>query len=369
MSSNYDYSSSESEIDDLDLLKSMNREDLFTLIKTDPRYYLTLIKENKLEDQLDIHTYRSSEGSLTIKFRIYPNDDPVEVGYSHGVNDDEVIDEFILQIKLLLNRRKLEPTELLGQTDLVDLDSESELESESECGLETKKEPFSRAHLACQLEGNNDVLSNDYGKDLKKLSKNLKNPMNFTNSLNPENLKDSLNAVETITSLNTIKPPTRKETMIEKPVDTLNNFVALLLDKISNNLPNLVQIDRTADYSSMIRDLEAIKPPKAYLEQHENLLEQIKGYAYLQKVHHLMYWTKYPELQDDWRNFHLESIKKSPNLYSNIKKETLLDLLDEDDRELLQQYQLDIQQIWKGDAPSPSDPLVPSRGVMAPTSR
>lgn len=70
------------DLDDIELIKECSREDLFMLIKDDPKYYCDLITKNRLNDELSIKIGRSNDGGgLNIKFRIYPEDRWTEVGY------------------------------------------------------------------------------------------------------------------------------------------------------------------------------------------------------------------------------------------------------------------------------------------------
>ncbi len=131
-----DSSCSSVEIEDVELLKAVSRDDLFQLMSTDVMHFLQLIKKYKLENELSIFTSRSDDGGgLRIKFRIYPEDRWTEVGYFDDSDDSEVIDDFNSQVKYLLSRNR-------GNGGSGD----------------------ARQHLEAQLKGNNDIKSVDYGK-------------------------------------------------------------------------------------------------------------------------------------------------------------------------------------------------------------
>jgi hypothetical protein len=333
---------SDYEMDDTDLLRTMSRQDLFNLIKTDPEYYLKLIKDNKLQHELSIFVTRSNDGgSLNIKFRIYPEDRWTEVGYFDDAADEEVYRDLVDHINILLGR--------------------------------SQKGSSSRAHLVSQLDKNNDITSIDYGKDINKeklttttttkllattAHKTATAHKTQTSSLvldhkpimalsyedinvdavsQGDNLKDDLNT-----------SPFDVENLKDKPIDTINNFVALILNKIISqlHLKNNLCSTSAIDYANLIHDLKIIVVPKQYKEQHEKLLDTVIGCAYLQKMQKITEWTKFPELNNALIAFHKAAIKLNPEFYSNISKDELLNFLDDIDKEILTKYSLDIKRIW-----------------------
>ena len=298
------------ELDDIELLQDMSREDLFSLIRTDPKYYLDLIKDNNLEQQLYILISRASDGGcLNIKFRIYPEDRWTEVGYFSDGTDEQVLEDFVNQINFLLNRTR--------HYDKYE-------------------------HLSSQLDKNNNMLSMEYGQDFKEMGQNktsiekkLDHFMNTSKQMRKnetENLKDTIN-----------RPP---QNIKDKPIDTLNNFVAIILDKILKELPKIININDTINYDSILNSIKLIEPPDQYKKHHDSLIKKISGCQYVQKIHYAVDWDKNEELHDYLIDFHHQAIRLNSNLYSIIKKDVLLNLLDDEDKEILEKYSLDIQDLW-----------------------
>jgi len=340
------------DLDDIELLQTCSRVDLFMLIKEDPKYYLDLIKKNKLEQLLNILVTRSTDGNgLNIKFKLYPNDRWVEVGYWGDSTDTEVYNEFKDQITIQLNK--------------------------SQSG---KKDADRYAHLTSQLDNNNNILSPEYSKDptLKNISK-----IQFKSGHQEvSSLEDKLNSLSKQSSLSEVKidcksgcnakvinkqklpsihkarlaPENLKECLEEsihdKPMEYLDNFVAQLLEKIIEEVPKLIVINKDRNYGKIIQNLTDINlldkdfVPDNYKTMHQKLINQIRGCEYIQRIHYLTDWGQYPELNDYLVDFHKEAMQQNPTLYTKIKKDDLLKLLDDDDKILLDKYCLDIQEIW-----------------------
>ena len=324
--------SSTVDLDDLELLTSCSREDLFMLIKEDPEYYLKLIKDNALENQLNILIRRSSDGnSLHIKFKIYPDDRWTEVGYWDDATDKEVYADFKDQVGILLSRSRK------GR----------------------KEDKY--AHLGSQLDSNNNMLDENYGDDIEKIRDlkqkftlgNVKDAqlIDFSNEIpdrRQENMKRERfsNRVENLADELDLSRD-------DKPIDFLNTFTAGIIEKIIQNVPSLVDIDKNKDYTDVLKSLNDMKLwndkliPESYTHVHENLISSIKGCQYIQNIHHLTDWSKYPELNDYLVDFHRDAMKRNPKLYLRVDAEKLEELLDEDDREILKSYCLDVTEIWK----------------------
>ena len=374
--------SSTTDLDDVELLQKCSRHDLFTLIKEDPKYYIDLIKKNKLEHNLNILISRSIDGNgLNIKFKLYPDDRWIEVGYWGDSTDEEVYNEFKEQISVQLNK--------------------------SQYG---RKNEERYAHLESQLDKNNNIMSPDYGKNdnFKNLDKinqlQFKTPLEQTmSSILPQsqlnlrssntkqsNTKQSNTKQSSICNKNVTFAPLNKshecisecrsgcndkavkritptihksrlapenlkecleDNIIEKPMDYLNNFIAQLLEKIIEAVPNLIVIDKNRNYTELInslKDQDNLKDsvPDNYKMMHTNLLNQIRGCEYIQRIQYLTDWSLYPELKDYLIDFHREAMLQNPALYTKIKKDDLLKLLDDDDKHILEQYSLDIREIW-----------------------
>ena len=349
------------DLDDVELLKSCSREDLFMLIKEDPKYYLDLIKSNKLENELSILIKRSDDGGgLYIKFRIYPEDRWTEVGYWDSGSDDEIYADFQEQIKLLL--------------------------SQSRSGRQSSK----YTHLGSQLDANNNVLSNDYGKDIKLIvdGKNggkggftigtsnigtsnvpakagvasaIKGTGGGSQKLNAHNL-DELNRMNAIrdkmdnsthlinftTNNDDYTGTTRRESVVPEanPVDI---FVKELVSKITKKVPTLFK-SNDHNYTNLIRGISDIglinnNIPDEFSGVHNKLLQKIKGCQYIQRIHGMTDWENFPELYDYLVDFHQGAMKLNPTLY-HFSSSELSSVIDDDDREVLKSYVLDISQIW-----------------------
>lgn len=320
------------DLEDVELIQACSREDLFMLIREDPEYYIKLIKKHKLEHPLSILISRSDDGGgLNLKFRIYPEDRWTEVGYWGDSSDEEVYQDFVTQIDLLLKRSK------------------------------GSSKGSSRPHLESQLDGNNNLLSPDYGRDIPeikgKFCQKMKDfsftldqsltstttkkqqteiPSSRRSRLAPENLKETLN--------------TPAEEIEQTPVEFLNKFVAQLLEKIIEQVPKLLEIDPDQNYQPLINQLNDSNyyiPPE-YQSAHQQLLDQIKGHQYLQQMQLLtLNWTSlYPELNDSLVSFHRQTMRLNPSPYIRITRDKLLTLLDQEDQTILDQYCLDIHEIW-----------------------
>jgi hypothetical protein len=350
------------DLDDIDLLKNCSREDLFMLIKEDPKYYLDLIKNNQLENELSILVRRSDDGGgLYIKFRIYPEDRWTEVGYWDSRDDDEVYSDFTDQIKILL--------------------------TQSRSGRQTAK----YNHLGSQLDGNNNVLSDNYGQDIQKLKNDAKNmfsnPIALNNKqtatgiagemkgvvggmkrLNANNLKEmdrinqAKNAINDQSHLIDFSDGGKRMkgkmkdcvtcTKFDSDYDSnskIEEFKGELIEKIIKKVPELLQIQER-NYGNIIRGLSDLNlqcnlMPENYKIEHNRLLEKIKGCQYIQRVHSMTDWKSYPELYDYLVDFHREGMKQNPTLYQ-FSSETLENLLDQDDKAILKLYVMNIGQIW-----------------------
>lgn len=329
-------------LNDIDLLTSCTREDLFNLIREDPEYYLTLIKDNGLENQLNILVRRSDNGNgLHIKFKIYSDDRWTEVGYWDDCSDQEVYQDFADQVKILL--------------------------TQSRSGRKAAK----YSHLESQLDADNNMLSPEYGNDIKQIreikqkfkSDNQQSsfPLSFSPSQEqrpPKSQEPQLNQAQLIPNVARARlaPENLKDELDqsaeEKPVDFLNSFVAQLLEKIIEKVPQLVNIDKNRNYHLLAKNLNDLslfrgeQIPENYTETHNKLVDQIRGCHYIQKIHYLTDWEKFPELNDYLVDFHRSAMKLNPSLYTKIEKQKLIELLDQDDQEILKTYCLDIQQIW-----------------------
>jgi hypothetical protein len=299
---------SDDDIDDITLLKSCSREDLFNLILTEPKYYLDIIKDNKLEHELSIFV----DNDYNIKFKIFPDDRWTEVGFFSNGSIPEIIDEFKVQVNYWLHK--------------------------SRSGKKYE-------HLVSQLDSNNDMLSTSYGNDLNKLTnmKNIKDMNNLkslkkhkSTIIKPDNLLDTKaqNIKDSLTDDN------------DSPVDHLNKFVAMILNKIIQEIPKIIEIPKSIDYYGLVLELKKLDPPETYKTQHDNLIENIKCCHYLQSVQNLTNWDKYDGIHEYLVKFHREAMKKTPHIYSKIKKPVLLSLLDADDLLILKKYSLDVSQIW-----------------------
>ena len=348
-----------SELDDLDLVKTCSREDLFRLIRENPEHYLKVIVDNQLTHQLNILVNRVDNGQgLNIKFKLFPDDRWTEVGYWGDESDEDIYEEFKRQIDIILSKN------ISGR----------------------KNDKY--AHLGSQLDNNNNILSENYGGDIpgfkqkfptsgieqtlvnhlknkpttNKTTKNVNdNNVNDNNDNNDKSTKTSdllfyRSNVNEGLSLMSLGPENLKNSIQSKddqmkdtPMEFLDQYVAELIEKIIEEIPTLLDIDITKNYHQVYYNLNSIDSkiiPENYKKTHHDLLEQIKSCEYVQKVHKYFDCHKFPEFKPYVAEFHRMSIKQNPNLYTHIKKEALLNILDQDDQEIMSKYCLDVQEIW-----------------------
>lgn len=101
--------------EEIELLKSAvdDPENLYSLIATDPQYYVGIIENYKQENLQNLFNLRVNRinNKLTLKFKLYPDDRWVEVGqFSESYNDEETFEEFVKHIEIELERpRKKRP--------------------------------------------------------------------------------------------------------------------------------------------------------------------------------------------------------------------------------------------------------------------
>lgn len=116
------------EVEDI-LCSAEDRRTLFELFASDPRYYIELINNYKktkdgsdifLPDLLNIKTSRIKNGKFIIKFKFNDDDRWEEVGYdSNAYSDDDTYKAFSEKVKILLMRPKNQRDHL--RTELTDV--------------------------------------------------------------------------------------------------------------------------------------------------------------------------------------------------------------------------------------------------------
>lgn len=353
-----------SDISDLELIQICSREDLFNLLKENPKYYLDLIEKNKLCHPLNILIKRHEDGGgLNIKFKMYPNDRWIEVGYWGDDDDFNIYEEFTNQVKIMLAQRVDEKR--LGR---------------SSCD--------NRSHLACELEGNNNMLSENYGSDITNFNKksNLQT-ISFDNNNMNDLEKRLLNSQNNIGNINKIGKKTSEKRgnqfktssllshsenlnlkdeiednmnkMLTKPMDFLNNYIASLIEKIIENLHTMMvsQHDRSEElderFNTLLSSIECLESmsddavPSQYQECHDQLKREFNGLRYVNRMNGI--FMEYPNLEEIkpyLTNFYRQSLKLNPGIYLNLTQEQLETVLDDLDREIIDKYSLNIKSIW-----------------------
>jgi DNA primase large subunit len=139
---------------------------------------------------------------------------------------------------------------------------------------------------------------------------------------------------------------------IGHPMDSLNNFVALILEKIVNSIHRVVELPASADDYGRLASSVAngiMYPshlPIAFKELHENFISDLRGYEYLQKFKTTVSLEKFPELTPLVNEFHRNLMQKKPTMYRNLNIPAVMKLLDEEDKAIIEKYHLNVEKIW-----------------------
>lgn len=358
----------EAEQEDLELIKICNREDLFSLISSEPEKYLVLIKKHKLENELEIKISRignRDDCGLSIKFRIYPTDRWTEVGYFYDYPDSQVYEDFRVQVKSLLGRSRSSIRE--GQY----------------------------AHLGSQLDGNNNMLSENYGRDLKgcQLEKKLgelidkkpvvlgqtgKRSQKKVNQKEIEGEKELKAETKVSGKKGDEKEVSGKKGMMElgvgnlvdevlrgmdendRPVEFLNHFVAEMIEKIIESIPEVIKF-RNRKYDQLAKELQDLSlmnkyfVPQKFGLLHQELIQKIQSCEYIIQVNKMVDLDRYPELKKTLVEFNREAMKLNPGIYAKLNVKVMKELLDQEELRIIDEYCLDLEEIWKTFLESCSD--------------
>ena len=199
---------------------------------------------------------------------------------------------------------------------------------------------------------NSNLFQTPLEKQLNKIvsekpsTNNNKHHLLKNSSLPNQELTRSIEAV-------TKKPPQNlKESLTvdsDRPMDFLNQFISLLIEKIIENLHDLVLIDPNSNYQVLLSELEeqTNNVPQACQEMHHKLIDQIASLAYLQKIHAIIDLNEYPVLKKALVLLHADNFKLNPYHYINLKWELVENLLDQEEKEIVNKYHLNLSKLWK----------------------
>lgn len=301
------------EKDDIELIKTISREDLFYLIKSDPLYYLELIKKNKLEDQLYIKVSRNDNGNtLYIKFKLYPNDRWTEIGSISDMSDDEVIKEFIFHVDLLLNRPRN------GKNNIDD----------------------NRKHVMEELTGNNDILSDTY--ILKEKDKGNENKKN--------NVIGKLKSINKDTNINANKKSISKSKSKKCKNDIDNDieeYKELLIFNIQQVLPVYInKIMKDINFDEFLNYFKNNDVPSGYESLHFYNTNALKEFSYISNIYKL-YYNKNKMFDNLLMDLQSEFLKRNKNFYKMITYRTdIKELLDNVDSDIVEEYNINVNKLW-----------------------
>lgn len=346
----YDSTSLNVDLDDVEILKICSRQDLFEMLRTDPEYYLKLIKDNNLGDELMIKVSRSSDGGgLRIKFRIYPEDRWTEVGYFGDCSDSEVLDDFSTQITALMSRSRKEV-------------------SSSRTG-----------HLDSQLDANNDITSPDYGRDIPGLKqKRLEFQTPLEKQLDLMGAYDKKKKHSKDLDRKGLSGERRnskhqkevgREMRSEAQMSSVDSFLeelkTLWISQIISKLSSLVVFDEEAvsNLPKLLGELGNLDVPLRMLRVHEDLISRLHEHIYLVRLFQTGMF-EVEALQSEMSEFLEGCLRSSPRFFMELKWDVIENrvegedvnggggvngagVLDEDDLKILGKYGLTIRQVWQ----------------------
>jgi hypothetical protein len=305
-----------------------SREDLFMYIKTDPSYYLDLIQKEKIGPQLNIMVSRDgSNSNMKIKYKIHPNDRWTEVGYFSETSDEEVIEEFIKQVNHNIHRTPIDPKDRI------------------------------HTHLDSQLAGDNNMQSENYMKDIEAIKRqaNESDPIKkLINEKQKQKQNTPSNQIKIQTSsLQTVakQAPQQAPQVIKKRTE-LEIYQEQMVERILSDIPKLLKPfpdQGTLHYDTrVLNKLGRLKTPNEFKKTHEKLVNRIENRKYIMDVSKVLNITEYPELEGEIVEFHRDAIRMNPYIYKqyvDIEKFGS-EYLDDIDREILEKYSLDVEEIW-----------------------
>lgn len=274
--------------EEITLLKQANPEELYTLIASDPGYYIGIIEnytDENLQDLFNLKIRREND-KLLLKFKIYPEDRWTEVGYFNNSNTDkETFEEFEKHIEILLNRNR---------TD-------------------------NRSHLDAEIKDN--TLN-----DLNKLHQNIESSPLHQLSQTPQLSQTSQLS----------QPPVKRIRELDQEIDIadqnklLEEFLNIILDQIAVNIPKWLDFDKI--YS---------RNCTPFVQKLMSLYKECPGFIKKDYLH-LVEIVKNPE--NNHINDHIYQTLFEPD-FSHTKLCDLL-TLEDNDRVILDLYNINLLTEW-----------------------
>jgi hypothetical protein len=320
-------SESENEcFDEIEMLTEMSREDLFLYIKTDPGYYLDLIEQNRLGQQLAIIPSRDEQGNLRIKFKIHPGHRWTEVGYFSKCSDSQVLEEFVNQINHNIHRTPVDPRDRV------------------------------HSHLESQLDGNNNMQSTDYMKDVEAIRRKRNNELPTQLRPNSKTKSESQPPSESVPQLNLTpktspsQPQAQSQAQSQSqakssPVKTqLEQYTDQLVERLIEALPDILVLEKRSYQYSVLSQISRNEPSDQLKPIYHEFVQNLKNRDYIYSFHTSIDWSRFPELRPEIVTFHREALKTSPTIYQNLNFEKAP--LDELDYQILEKYGLKVEEVW-----------------------
>jgi len=304
-------SESELEYNELEMLTDMSREDLFLYIKTDPAYYIQLIEQNKLGQQLAIIPSRDEQGNLRIKFKIHPEQRWTEVGYFSKCSDTQVLEEFVNQINHNIHRTPVDPRDQV------------------------------HSHLESQLDGNNNMQSDDYMKDVEALRRKCNNdlPVGLHSKSKTKKFKD----FSTFQSKGMSKGNSEDEPMT-KPKTEIEHYTEQLIERLIKAIPKILILEKRSYQYKILAQLSKNQPPEQIKPIFQKFSQNLKNREFIYNFHTSINWSQFPELHTEIIDFHRQAIQTSPTIYQNLDFQNAP--LDDLDHQILDRYGLKVEEIW-----------------------
>lgn len=305
------------EILDIQLITICNREELFELIKTNPKYYLALIKKHKLEDQLMIKINKD-DNNYTIKFKINADDRWIEVGYFNDISitENDVVNDFIRQVDYQLTINN---------------------------GINNDM-----AHLSSQLNQNTDDLKEYAGYNFDttdrllqtkqdiiahKLMNNFQNRSNDVNS-NDENMLNGGEDVRDGDNQMPMQHPNKKRPAESEAESLQRKLITGYNMAILGKLKKYIKINSGLNQITIV--------PPSFNVLHTDLIDHFGNFSYMFKI--LSMFNDNYHNDHVMKNIHVHFTlrNKYPFLYDGLNSDVIL---NEKDKALIVEKQLELRDL------------------------
>jgi hypothetical protein len=274
--------------EDIELMKTASPEELYQLIATDPPHYLKIIEDAGAELQ---HLFRclltrNQNQTLSVKFKIFPEDRWVDIGYFEDMSDAEVYKDFQLHVDLLLKR------------------------------THAMIEKSQRPHIEAELGDENDITSTEY-KGKKTLPDTL--------AEYKKDLAKRLATKNSLTNTNSLATSTRTNSLAKARLD---HSVNVRLDRMVQTCP----LELRRDFDQLIKSIEFYQKVREVARTSPSELKPLFD-AFLDKV---------ITVPCDRHKISTEST--NPVLVPTFPQSVISDL-DEFDLALIKEHKIDLSQL------------------------